>query len=77
MPTDGLPNAEARNLRLIGHTDMNGCGDGMQIMKNGSTLYVGHMGKTGTSVLDISDPRQPEEMHSQFFADLKPAELLR
>jgi hypothetical protein len=52
---------ESRNIELLGHSDLNGKGDGMQIMLNGDYLYVGHMGYTGvgTSVLDVSDPRNP------------------
>ena len=57
-----LPSAlEARGLELVGHTDLSGKGDGMQIMRSGDFLYVGHMGDfgVGTSVVDISDPRHP------------------
>ena len=57
-----LPAAlEARGLELIGHCDLGGKGDGMQIMRNGDVLYVGHMGDhgVGTSVVDISDLRRP------------------
>lgn len=52
---------EASGLELIGHSDLNGHGDGMQVMAEGSALYVGHFGPTGmgTSILDISDPTQP------------------
>jgi hypothetical protein len=52
---------EARGLELVGHTDLEGRGDGMQIMRNGDVLYVGHMGDhgIGTSVVDVSDPRHP------------------
>ena len=52
---------EAHGLELIGHTDLGGRGDGMQIMRNGDTLYVGHMGDfgVGTSVVDISDLTAP------------------
>jgi hypothetical protein len=57
-----LPRAlEAHGLELVGHSDLGGTGDGMQIMRNGDVLYVGHMGDfgVGTSVVDISDPRRP------------------
>ena len=57
-----LPRAlEARGLELVGHTDLAGKGDGMQIMRNGDVLYVGHMGDfgIGTSVVDVSDLRHP------------------
>ena len=52
---------DARGLELIGHSDLAGRGDGMQIMRNGDVLYVGHMGDfgVGTSVVDVSDLRRP------------------
>ena len=54
-PEDGA------GFRLIGHSDLGGHGDGMQVMPNGDALYVGHFGPSGmgTSILDISDPSQP------------------
>lgn len=59
---DGLPAVvDARGLTLVGHSDLLGKGDGMQLMRNGDALYVGHMGDfgVGTSVLDVSDLRRP------------------
>ncbi len=58
-PKQALNGAEAWNIRLIGHSDLNGCGDGMQLMLKGSHLFVGHLGRMGTSILDISDPALP------------------
>src|SRR5581483_11026184 len=55
-----LPRAlEQRGLELVGHTDLEGRGDGMQIMRNGDIAYVGHMGDfgVGTSVVDVTRPR--------------------
>lgn len=53
---------EQRDLALVGHSDLDGRGDGMQIMRNGDVLYVGHMGDlgVGTSVVDIADPSRPK-----------------
>src|ERR687892_90859 len=50
---------ESHRLELVGHNDLAGRGDGMQIMRQGDALYVGHMGPSGmaTSVLDVGDPR--------------------
>ena len=53
--------AETWNLRLIGHSDLNGHGDGMQLMLKDHYLFVGHVtGKVGTSILDVSDPASPQ-----------------
>ena len=50
---------------LIGHSDLNGNGDGMQIGRDGDALYVAHFGpsRQGTSVLDISDLTHPTVVH--------------
>lgn len=52
---------DARGLRTVGHSDLGGYGDGMQVMREGAALYVGHFGPTGmgTTVLDVSDPTAP------------------
>jgi hypothetical protein len=59
--TDLPPVLEARGLELVGHTDLDAKGDGMQVMRNGDVVYVGHMGDygVGTSVVDVSDLRRP------------------
>ena len=51
----------SEGLRLIGHSGLEGCGDGMQVMRHGPALYVGHLGDSGmaTSILDVSDPTSP------------------
>jgi hypothetical protein len=51
----------AAGLRLTGHSDLGGHGDGMQVIRHGDALYVGHTGTTGagTSVLDVTDPSRP------------------
>jgi len=58
---DTAPAASAAGLRLIGHHDLGGYGDGMQVIRRGDALYVGHTGTTGmgTSVLDVADPARP------------------
>src|SRR5437879_2133277 len=52
---------EQHGLALVGHTHLDGRGDGMQVMRNGDVLYVGHMGDfgVGTSVVDIADATRP------------------
>ncbi len=49
---------EADGLTMIGHSDLGGFGDGMQVIRRGDALYVGHFGTSGagTSILDASDP---------------------
>lgn len=51
----------AEKTRLIGHHDLDGSGDGMQVLKHGKYLYVAHVGtsKMALSVLDVSDPSSP------------------
>jgi hypothetical protein len=53
--------ADARGLRRIAHHDLGGHGDGMQVMRAGDALYVGHTGTSGagTSILDVSVPAEP------------------
>ncbi|HJR91706.1 MAG TPA: hypothetical protein VJ938_04655 [Acidimicrobiia bacterium] len=53
--------ADIDGFSLIGHSDLNGFGDGMQVMPQDETLYVAHFGPSGkgTSILDISDPTRP------------------
>ncbi len=48
-------------LRLVARHDLGGYGDGMQLMRVGDVLYVGHMGTSGmgTSILDVADPARP------------------
>ena len=53
--------ASATGLRLLGHHDLGGYGDGMQVVRGGDSLYVGHTGTTGmgTSILNVADPADP------------------
>ena len=48
-------------FRLLAHHDLGGFGDGMQLVREGGALYVGHFGPSGmgTSILDVSDPSAP------------------
>ena len=52
---------DTRGLRTVGHSDLGGFGDGMQVLQHGDVLYVGHFGPSGmgTSVLDISERSAP------------------
>jgi hypothetical protein len=53
--------AEASGLRLLGHHDLAGHGDGMQVAKRGDVVYVAHLGTSpmALSILDCSDPGAP------------------
>ena len=49
------------SFTVVSHTGLNGSGDGMQVLRHGDALYVGHYGKSGmgTTVLDVSDAANP------------------
>ncbi len=53
--------ASTSGLRLLAHHDLGGHGDGMQVIRHGDALYVGHTGTTGmgTTILDVADPGRP------------------
>jgi len=61
LPLSLPPRATSYGLRLLAHHDLGGCGDGMQVLRAGDTLYVGHAGTSGmgTSILDVADPARP------------------
>ena len=48
-------------LRLLAHHGLGGHGDGMQVLREGPVLYLGHTGTSGvgTSILDVADPEHP------------------
>jgi len=52
---------ESAGFRVVGHSDLNGYGDGMQVMRKGDAVYVGHFGPSGmgTSILEVADPSRP------------------
>ncbi len=53
--------SESWNVRLIGHHDLNGHGDGMQVLKNGRYVYAAHLGTSplALTILDVADPSDP------------------
>jgi hypothetical protein len=51
---------ERHDLELVGHSDIGGCGDAMQLMVHGDLLYAGHMGPHGLTILDVNRPDSPE-----------------
>jgi hypothetical protein len=51
--------AASSNMSLVGHTDLGGRPDGVQVMLHAGYLYVGHMFSDGVTVIDARDPRAP------------------
>jgi hypothetical protein len=56
MMNDLPPPDHARNMKLIGHSDIGGRGDGLQLMVHRGFAYVAHPWSRGFS---IADPRNP------------------
>jgi hypothetical protein len=56
--------SECWNMRVIGHHDLNGHGDGMQLVKHGRFVYLAHLGTSpmALSILDVDDPTNPRLM---------------
>ena len=64
MATTDVPApSHAHNMRLIGHTDQNGRGDGQQIMVRNGHAYIGHVCSRGFSVVDVRDPTRPKTVN--------------
>jgi hypothetical protein len=71
LGTPPLFAAEAQNVRLLGHHDLQGR-DSLQIVLKGNFAYIGHhrgeafnpltekSESNGTSIVNVSDPRQPK-----------------
>src|ERR1700743_1885528 len=52
--------AKAKNTKLLANFD---CPGGGQVWVEGNHLFVGHMRQpTGTTIVDISDPRKPKTL---------------
>lgn len=51
--------AESWNMRLLGHSDLAGHGDGSRIDKKGNFLYIAHMKSMGVTILNVEDPTRP------------------
>lgn len=49
----------AHRMHGIGHTDLGGRGDALQVMVNRGHAYVGHFLSAGVTVVDVRDPRRP------------------
>jgi hypothetical protein len=73
----------ARNIRWLGHSDLGGRPDGVQVMFNKGFAFVGHpFTGGGATVVDVREPRDPKpvgfvathprswSLHFQAFGDL-------
>jgi hypothetical protein len=49
----------ASNMKLIGHSDIGGRGDGLQLMVHRGHAYVAHPWSQGFSIVDVRDPKRP------------------
>ena len=56
-----MSSGRGEGFRLVSHSGLDGCGDGMQVLREENALYVAHYGKSGmgTTVLDVSDAARP------------------
>lgn len=54
--------SERWNVRLVGHHDLDGHGDGMQLLKVGRYVYVAHLGTSpmALTIVDAQDPQDPK-----------------
>ena len=54
---------QAHNIKLVGHSDLNGWGDAFQIQVSNGICYVaasGINGHNGMTILDVNDPSKPK-----------------
>ena len=54
---DPVEGSEARNVRFVGYSDLDGRPDAIALMRHGNYLYVGHLWSGGVSIVDIRDPK--------------------
>lgn len=50
----------SKNIRFVGHSDLGGYSDGVQIMVQNGHAYIGHGVTNRISTLDVRDPRNPK-----------------
>jgi len=48
-----------KNIRFLGHSPMDGRGDGVQVMVHRRHAFVGHSFNEGITILSVEDPRAP------------------
>jgi hypothetical protein len=60
MNLDTLTAESSHRLRWLGHSDLEGRSDGVQVMVNKGYAFVGHpFSGGGATVVDVRDPRKP------------------
>ena len=60
MASNDLPQPDfSRNMTLIGHSDIGGRGDGLQLMVHRGHAYIAHPWSQGFSIVDVRDARHP------------------
>ena len=50
----------ARNISFVGHSDMAGKGDGVQVMVHRGHAFVGHSFNEGITIVDVQNPSNPK-----------------
>jgi hypothetical protein len=50
----------AKGIKFVAHSDMNGKGDGVQVMVHRGFAYVGHGFSNGITTLDVRDEKNPK-----------------
>lgn len=53
----------SKNMKLIGHSDIGGRSDGVQLMVNKGHAFVGHMFSSGFSIVDVRNPSEPKTVN--------------
>jgi len=54
------PAVSARNVGYVGHSDMAGKGDGVQVMVHKGHAFVGHSFNEGITIIDVGNPSEPK-----------------
>lgn len=64
MASTDLPKPDfAHNMTLIGHSDIGGRSDGLQLMVHQGYAYVAHPWSQGFSIVDVRDPKNPKTVN--------------
>ncbi len=50
----------SRNIKFVGHSDLGGRGDGVQVMVHRGYAYIGHGYSNGITTVDVRDPKNPK-----------------